>query len=130
MDYVITMDKSKIDISKIYKLLHNTYWANDRSKDIIEKSIDNSEVILVFDNLDLVGFARLVTDKSTFFWICDVIVDENYRNKGIGKLIIEYIKNLEYYEESIGILFTKDAHSLYEKIGFNKIDNKIMVKPK
>jgi GNAT superfamily N-acetyltransferase len=62
------------------------------------------------------------------FWLCDVVVDPLYRGKGIGKMMLDHIKGLDYYKESKGILATKDAHGLYEQYGFEIEAKKFMTK--
>jgi len=63
----------------------------------------------------LIGFGRVVTDYSTVFWICDIIIDEKYRGTSLGKKLIERIMATEELEGLKGVLATKDAHGLYEQ---------------
>jgi GNAT superfamily N-acetyltransferase len=67
-----------------------------------------------------IGFARVVTDGATMYWLCDVLVDEAHRGCGIGKKLIDSIVNWEKLQGMGGILATRDAHGLYEKYGFGK----------
>ncbi|WP_186431076.1 GNAT family N-acetyltransferase [Clostridium sp. BSD9I1] len=123
-DFIITTDKDKVDINKVCIFLSKTYWAKDRERDAIEKSIKNSLCISVLHNDTQIGFARVVTDYITFAYLCDVYMDENYRGNGIGKTMLEFIVG---HPELQGLkrflLVTKDAHEFYKKIGFNKLDN-------
>ena len=128
MDITYVNEKSGIDISEIKLLLNNSYWAKDRSLEDIEKSIKYSDCICAYDNNQLVGFARIVTDYTTFFWLCDVIIEPDYRGMGIGKGIMDFITKLDYYTKSRGALATKDAFSLYEKYSFKKDPIEIMSK--
>lgn len=128
MQYEINMDKNKIDINRIKELLDSSYWASNRDYNVIEKSIKHSECICVYDNDLIIGFARIVTDYSTVFWLADVIVDSKYRGRGIGKYMLDYISNLEYFKPLKGILATRDAFALYEKYGFHKEAEKYMSK--
>lgn len=128
MSYEINMNRNAIDIKRLENLLRSTYWASDRSLSDIVKSIEHSECVCVYDQDKLIGFARIVTDYTTMFWICDVVVDEEYRNKGIGKKIMTYISELDFYKPLKGILATRDAFGLYEKFGFKKEPSKFMSK--
>jgi GNAT superfamily N-acetyltransferase len=65
-----------------------------------------------------VAFARVVTDYSTFSWLCDVIVDEKERGRGLGKLLMSRIMGDPRIRDTKFILGTRDAHGLYEKFGF------------
>jgi GNAT superfamily N-acetyltransferase len=35
-----------------------------------------------------VGFARVVTDYATMYWLCDVFIEEEYRGKELGKKLV------------------------------------------
>ena len=127
-DFIISDDKSKLQIDSIYQLLNSTYWAENRPKHIIEKSIMNSICFGVYHNKKQVGFARCVTDYATVYWLADVIIDDNYRKLGIGKALIEVVVNHEEFKDCFGILATRDAHGLYEQYGFKTVNGKYMRK--
>lgn len=57
----ITEDPARVDLDKVCSLLCNSYWAKERSREIIEKSIQNSIPISVFANDVQIGFARVLT---------------------------------------------------------------------
>jgi GNAT superfamily N-acetyltransferase len=65
-----------------------------------------------------VGFARIVTDRATFSWIADVVVDEAYRGRGLGTWLFSVVAAHPYCRDWLAMLGTKDAHALYEKFGF------------
>ena len=79
-----------------------------------------------FDGSKQIGFARIVTDHVTMYWLADVYVDEEYRGRSIGKRLIETITNSEDLKDLVGILGTKDAHELYEQYGFERDTNRFM----
>lgn len=128
--YYITDDKYQIKSADVERLLKQTYWASQRTKQVIQKSIDSSLCYGVFnsENGTLIGFARVVTDYATMFYLTDVIVDEAYRGKGIGKILVETVVNDDKFMKLHGILLTKDAHKLYERFGFDHAPEKCMVK--
>jgi len=125
-DYLISDDKSKLQIEKIIQMLNNSYWAENRTKDVIEKSIKNSICIGVYDNEKQIGFARCVTDYATFYWLADVIIDPDYRKQGIGKILVDAAINHDDLIGCFGVLATRDAHGLYEKYGFKLVTDKYM----
>ena len=112
--------KENMQLASVCRLLHTTYWAHSRPDDVIEKSLDKSDCYGVFlkDTGEQIGFARVVTDEATFFWLCDVIVDERYRGIGAGRLLMETVRSVPKYKSMLGVLGTRDAHGLYEKFGF------------
>ena len=132
MNYYILDDKDKLQINRVVELLNNTYWAASRPKHIVEESIKNSICYGVYDedtNI-LIGFARVITDYATTYYLSDVIVDENYRGNGIGKALIERVTEDPRYMGMKGLLLTKDAHGLYKKYGFNEETTRAMIKLK
>lgn len=126
--FTISDDKNKLQLDRVCHLLNTTYWAKERPRDIIEKSITNSICMGVYLNDIQVGFARCVTDFATFYWLADVINDYDYRKLGLGKALVESIVKLEQLKGCFGILGTQDAHGLYEKYGFNLVNDRFMRK--
>ena len=127
-EFLISDDKSKLQIDRVTQMLNNSYWAENRPRDVIERSIENSICFGVYCNDELVGFARCVTDYSTVYWLADVIVDDDYRKLGIGKALVEAVINHDELKGCFGILATRDAHGLYEQYGFKTVDGKYMRK--
>ncbi|WP_407309457.1 GNAT family N-acetyltransferase [Desulfosporosinus sp. SB140] len=127
-DYTIETDKTLISANRIKEFLLNSYWAKDRSIEVIEKSIKNSFCYGVYHDKELVGFARVVSDYATMFWIGDVYIDKNHRGKGLGKKLIECIIETKEFENLSGILSTRDAHGLYEQFGFERVESKFMAR--
>jgi GNAT superfamily N-acetyltransferase len=127
-EYVISSDKSLLSIDRICYLLSQSYWANTRTKEKIEQSIENSICYGIYQNSIQVGFARVVTDFATMYWLCDVIIDKEHRGKGLGKKLISLIANSGELKGLRGILRTKDAHGLYEQHGYIKDGEHFMVR--
>lgn len=129
-EYKISNDKSLLSIEKIKQLLSKSYWAKDRSVEVIEKAVNNSDCYGVYIGKEQVGFARVVTDYATIYWLCDVIIDEKYRGKEIGKNLVKRIVESSDYKDLRGILATKDAHGLYGQFGFGKAaEGRFMMRP-
>lgn len=118
-EFLLSFSKERLQIGTIEGLLtQQTYWAEERSLAVIERSIQNSVCIGIYQQGVQVGFARLVTDDATFAWLCDVIVDEELRDLGLGKWLVQAACR---YSDSRGIsmtlLATRDAQPLYETYG-------------
>ena len=126
--FLISDDKNKLQIDKVCSLLNNSYWAENRTRDIIEKSIVNSICFGVYHKDIQIGFARCVTDYATVYWLADVIVANEYKKLGIGKALVEAVINHEEIKGCFGILATRDAHGLYEQYGFKLVTDKYMRK--
>jgi len=127
-EYKFSDKKNLISIDKVCELLGNSYWANNRKKEITIKAIENSLCIGIYLKEEMIGFARIVTDYATMYWLCDVIIDEKHRKNGLGRKLIEVITNMKELDGMFGLLATRDAHGLYEKYGFKKVGEKYMRK--
>ena len=128
MEYRIIEDSENMKIEDIVRLLKMTYWADKRSVETIEKSVQNSSCygIYVEGNDRLVGFARVITDCATSWYLCDVIIDPDYRHRGLGKALMSHI--IPKYAGFRGFLFTRDAHGLYRQYGFEVLNDRTMVR--
>lgn len=127
-DLKVIVDHKALPVADVKRLLDQSYWANTRTNDVIKKSLDNSICYAGFIDDMLIGFGRVVTDYSTMYWVCDIIIDENFRGNGYGKKIMEAIMQTQSLDGLLGILATKDAHKLYEKYGFHKNSDRFMKK--
>ena len=127
-EYKFSDNKSMISIDKACELLGKSYWANNQKRETTIKAIQNSICIGIYFGHEMVGFARIVTDYATMYWLCDVIIDEQHRKNGLGKKLIEIIIEMKELDGMFGILATRDAHGLYEKYGFKKVGEKYMRK--
>lgn len=128
MYYEIVNAHESLNATTVQSLLKQSYWAEDRPIEVIEKSIKNSVCYAVISNNTLIGLGRIVTDHATILWICDIIVHKDYRGHGIGKAIMESINKDFESKNLLGILCTKDAHGLYEQYGFKLETQKAMIK--
>lgn len=123
-DYIISMDKAKLDIPLIHQFLsQESYWAKNIPLDIVKRSIENSLCFGVYHQDKQVGFARVITDLATFAYLSDVFVVHEHRGKGVSKQLMETIST---YPALQGlrrwVLATQDAHTLYEQFGFTALD--------
>ncbi|MGO4109432.1 GNAT family N-acetyltransferase [Paenibacillus sp. YAF4_2] len=125
-NYRISDDKSLFNIETIGAFLARSYWANQRPIEMIEKSIQNSVCYGVYQEDKQVGFARVVTDWATVYYLADVFIDEEHRGHGLGKELVGLI--VGQYEGIMGLLGTLDAHGLYEQFGFRRNADRFMNK--
>jgi len=116
-------DPSRVDRDRTYDLVVGQgYWANERSREAVAASVDSSWCFAVYDGDLQVAFARVVTDRVTFAWICDVIVDEPYRGRGLGHWLMEAVtSSLTEIGVHRQILATVDAHEVYRDLGFSEL---------
>ncbi len=124
MEYLISTDKSKIDVNVVHDYLcHRSYWAKGRSLESVTKSIDNSICFGMYgSDYKMLGFARVVTDKVVFAYLMDLFIFEKFQGKGLGTNLAKHIFEHPDLQVRLWFLATKSAHGLYEKFGFSELD--------
>ncbi len=121
--YELTHDKTRFTAEDLLPLYKQTYWANQRPLEIIQKSLENSLVYVVFYENQPIAMLRLITDYATFAYLCDVLVDESHRAKGISKwMLAEAFDHPEIKNLRRICLMTQDAQGLYRQFGFENIE--------
>jgi len=126
--YQISTDTQKMDIAVIHRYLsEESYWAKDIPFDIVERSVANSFCFGVFYQDKQVGLARLITDKASFAYLCDVFILPEHRGKGLSKWLLTTIQS---HPELQGLrrwlLGTKDAHGLYSQFGWVPVTEELV----
>jgi GNAT superfamily N-acetyltransferase len=119
----ISTDPARLDRAQIHDYLsRHSYWAEGRTRETVDRSIAFSLVFGAYDGARQVGFARVVTDRATFAYLCDVFVVEERRGEGLGRRLIEAVlahpdlQGLRRFQ-----LVTRDAHELYRRCGFRPL---------
>lgn len=134
--YLISTDSSLIPIPDLNAAFATdlVYWANPLPENLMRETLDNSLCFGLYDtksigeatthvdngggiqgttlkkNRNLIGFARCVTDFSTFSYLTDVYVLPSYQGKGLGKWIMRCVgevhDSMPFLRRSM--LFTSD----------------------
>ena len=115
---------------EVNELLNGAYWVTERESATMRRAMENSLNYAVFEveSDRLVGFARVVTDYATVYYLCDVFIAEEFRGMGLGKKLVEWIVCREEKLGGVnGLLKTGDAKTLYEKYGFEECKAVCMV---
>lgn len=121
-DYLLTTDKSKLDIFAVHDYLSNhSYWAQNIPFAIVENAADHSLTFILLHQGSQVGYARVITDYSTFAYLCDVYILEEHRGKGLSKWMMTFIHAHSHLQGlRRWVLFTLDAHGLYKQFGWHE----------
>ena len=123
-EYSISTDKRLLDLSAIHGFLTTSYWAKGIPFETVKKSIEHSLNFGVYKAGKQVGFARVITDYTTYAYIGDVYILEDYRGQGLSKWLMQVMVG---HPELQGLrrwtLLTRDAHGLYRQTGFTKSQN-------
>ena len=96
-----------------------------REDNIVEEALENTLYSLcIYDRDKLIGYGRIIGDKTIFLYIHDVMVIPEYQGKGIGKQIMELLlKQIDEYKKVNPDIRTylgasKNREGFYEKFGF------------
>ena len=123
-DIIIKDGIENMDFGQVTKMLSNSFWSPEIKLDEVNKGAINSALVVgAFSKGEgQIGYARVISDKTRFAYITDVYIEENFRKKGIGQKIINYIlAHEELTDVYQWLLITKDAHGVYNKVGFNPV---------
>jgi GNAT superfamily N-acetyltransferase len=124
-DYEISTDVHRLNVEVIHKFLaEDSYWSLGIPRSIVERGIENSLCFGVYHRAGQVGFARVVTDKSTFALLADLFILKPHRGKGLSKWLMRCVVG---HQDLQGLrrllLLTSDAHGLYSQFGFEQLGN-------
>jgi GNAT superfamily N-acetyltransferase len=123
--YEMSDDPARLDVARVHHWLStDAYWALGRPREKLESAIRGSLNFGVYaeGSGEQVAYARVVTDRATFAWLCDVYVDPSVRGKGLGTAMVAAVRDhLEPYGLRRVLLATHDAHGVYAKLGFQPL---------
>ena len=122
-EYTVSTDPADLDRDAIYRYLHDeAYWSQGISRETFDRALDNSLNFTALRGPTVAGFARVVTDRATFAWLCDVFVLPAHRGHGVSRRLMDAVMA---HPDLAGLrnflLATRDAHGLYEKFGFTPL---------
>jgi GNAT superfamily N-acetyltransferase len=124
LEYQVSTDPARLDIEVIHSYLTQSYWAAGIARERVERSIAHSLCFGLYHLGNQVGFARVISDFTTFAYLADVFVLESHRGRGLSKWMMACILD---HPELQGLrrwmLGTRDAHGLYAQFGFTELDD-------
>ena len=114
--------QSDMDLDLIFNFIKNSYWGNLRTYEEQKIALENTLNFGLFKDDKQIGYARVMTDRVFFAYLLDVFVVQDQQGKGYAKILIDHILNDDRIKNvDRWMLATKDAHSLYEKFGFESV---------
>ena len=117
--YELDDDPRRVDVEAVHAYITESYWASGRSRENMEAALAGSaRVIGLYRGADQVGFARVISDATTYAYLADVYVLEEHRGRGLGIELVREAVDAEPWSQFSWHLRTKDAHELYKKFGF------------
>jgi GNAT superfamily N-acetyltransferase len=123
-EFLLSTDPARLDVGLIHSFLTDCYWAKGIPLEIVARSIENSLCFGIYGNDQQVGFARVISDFSTYAYVGDVFILEPFRGHGLGKWIMQAIMQ---HPRLQGLrrwsLVTRDGHGLYAQLGFTHLES-------
>jgi GNAT superfamily N-acetyltransferase len=119
----ITTELSRIDLDRVHHwLARKSHWAGEMPRAVFERAVNGSLCFAALEGDVTVGFARVISDRATFAYVCDVFVDRQRRGMGIGKRIVAAtLAHPALQDLRLCLLATADAHGLYARHGFTSL---------
>lgn len=125
-DSISYLNNKKITAQELPVLLQSSgiHRPTDDTKRL-STMIENASIIwTAWDDNRLVGITELLTDFSYACYLSDLAVDINYQKQGIGKTLINKIRDQIGSDVSfIKLLSVLSAMSYYSKTQFENVDN-------
>jgi ribosomal protein S18 acetylase RimI-like enzyme len=128
-EYSISTDPDRVDFQTVHAFLSRSYWSPGIPRELVERAARHSLIFGVYHEpadgpARQVGYARVLTDYTAFAYVMDVFVVEEYRGQGLARWLMETIVSLpELQGLRSWLLKTRDAHGLYEKLGFASLSD-------
>jgi len=124
MSVTISLDPARADLDQIHRILAGTYWSPGIRREVVAEALRNSITALAIDDQTgaTIGLARVVTDRATFAWLCDVFVEERFRGQGISRRLLDALeRHPDLQTVRRWCLATRNADGLYAKYGYARI---------
>lgn len=120
--YVISTDQQRLDPVVIHNFLTTSYWAEGIPLATVRRALEHALNFGLYLQEQQVGFARIITDYTTFAYVADVFILEAHQGQGLGTWLMEtVISHPDLQGLRRWILATRDAHTLYQKVGFTAL---------
>jgi GNAT superfamily N-acetyltransferase len=121
----ISTENARLDLVAVHRFLtQESHWARGIDRATVERSVRHSLCFGAYRASAQVGFARVVTDRATFAFVCDVFVLAEARGQGVARLLVQAIT---CHPDLQGLrrmaLTSRDAKGLYERVGFATLAN-------
>lgn len=121
---MIKIVENKITANDFNYLTEKVGWGI-RDINIVEEALKNTLYsVTIYDDNKIIGYGRLIGDKTIFLYIQDVMVIPEYQNKKIGtkivNLLIDKVNEYKKINPNIRTYLgaSKGKEKFYEKFGF------------
>lgn len=113
-----------VEVSRLYKVAP-----------LGEKPADNLKVVygnslfkcFVYSGTELIGVGRALADGVDCSYICDVAVHPDYQGLGVGKNIVQKLRDLSEGHKKIILYANPGKEGFYKKLGFNPMNTAMAI---
>lgn len=116
-----TNDDTHIDwqaLSHLYRIAP----LGDKSADWLQSAYANSRYkSFAVDNGAVIGAGRVLADGVDCAYICDVVVHPEHQGSGIGRQLIERLRDLATGHRKIILYAAPGKEGFYRKLGFRRM---------
>jgi predicted GNAT family N-acyltransferase len=113
---------SEQHIKQLTQMYKQMGWGQDRSIEDVTNCVQGSQVCIgiLDDNNNLIGFTRIMSDFIYKAFIFDVMVDAQYRGKGLGQRLMDLVKNHEKLRtvKQFELYCLPEMEDFYSSFGF------------
>lgn len=128
--YELDDDPERVDLDAVWDFLSTeAYWGRERSKEDVARQIhEAARVVGLYHGGRQIGFARVHSD-GRLAYLADVYVLPEHRGHGLGVELVRAAVDEGPHRGLRWLLYTKDAHGLYERFGFGPPSDRLMERP-
>ena len=118
--FEVSDDPRRLELATVHRFISKeSYWAEGIPEALLARAVAHSLCFGLYTGARQVGFARVVTDRATYGYLCDVYVERSLRGRGLGKWLVACVLEHPDLQGLRRIaLMTRDAHDLYRPFGF------------
>lgn len=122
--YLVSDDPARLDAVAVHAYLTRSYWAEGISRETVARSLANSLCLGIYSPAgEQVGLIRVISDYTTFAYLCDVYVLEPHRGRGLSKAAMSHLLTHPQLQGLRRLqLVTNDAQGLYARYGFKVVE--------
>ena len=117
----ITTFKENIPIKQVINLYEANNWSSAKKPELLYKGLMNSHhLVTAWEGSQLIGLGNAISDGYLMVYFPHLLVLPAYHNKGVGKAIMNKMKEL--YKSFHMQMLTADVEAIhfYGKMGFEK----------
>jgi len=108
-----------MDAAVVCGFLQGTSWAKGFSAEQLQEAFRNSLCFSLFAEGSQIGFARVITDRVTYAYVCDVYIAAECRGQGLGTWLVRCaLEHPSVASLRRVALITHDAQEFYRRLGF------------